>query len=108
MKLFSALLFIHILAAIIWLGAGIATDVLVQNAAKTKDKYKIKLAISNNALLGQQLFAPAGIISLLSGILMVIIGKRIYFSDLWITIAFVGIFIAIIHGAIVVSKYKNT
>ncbi len=104
MKLFSLVLFFHILAAIVWLGAGVSLDLLRQNASKTKDKNKIKLAINNNAKLSQQLFAPAGLTALITGILMVIISKKLFFSDTWILIALVGILIAIIHGALVVSK----
>lgn len=104
MKLFSAVLFIHILAAVVWLGAGITLDLLRHNVAKTKDKNKIKDTVKKNVDLVNQVFAPAGITSLLSGILMVVISNRLEFSDLWITIALVGIFVAIIHGAFITSK----
>jgi uncharacterized membrane protein len=86
---YEFLLTIHVLAAVIWVGGGLAMHILGRRVLKrgdTKEIYEFSKEINTVAL---RLYAPTSLILLIAGILLV--NEAGYeFSQLWITLAFIG------------------
>jgi len=92
------LLYVHILCAAIWLG-GAAISIIFLLSTNNLDPQQSKPIIQNVANLGKFVFGPMSILVLISGIgLISVAGYE--FSELWISIAFTGIIISIILGAV--------
>lgn len=95
--MYELLLTVHVLAAVIWVGGGIAMHILGQRVLKRGDSeeiYKFSNEINTVAL---RLYAPTALVLLIAGVLLV--NEAGYeFSQLWITLAFVGWGISFILG----------
>jgi uncharacterized membrane protein len=87
--LYELLLFLHITAAIIWLGAGFVLGMLVFGAGRSGDHAKETGYHSDVAWLAPRLFIPASMSTFLLGILLVLEGSW-SFDQLWIVIALAG------------------
>jgi len=87
--MYELLLTIHVLAAVIWVGGGTAMHILGRRVLKRGDNkaiYEFSKEINTVAL---RLYAPTSLILLVAGILLV--NEAGYeFSQLWITLAFIG------------------
>jgi uncharacterized membrane protein len=87
--LYEFLLTIHILAAVIWVGGGIAMHILGRRVLKRNDPQEIYKFSAEVNTIGMRLYAPMSLILLVAGILLV--NEAGYeFSQLWITLAFIG------------------
>ena len=87
--MYEFLLTIHVLAAIIWLGGGIAMHILGRRVLKRNDPQEIYKFSAEVNLIGMRLYAPTSLILLVAGILLV--NEAGYeFSQLWITLGFLG------------------
>ena len=89
MERYELLVFLHISAAIIWLGAGFLIALLVLGAERAGDRQKEAGHHQDVAWLAPRLFIPASLSTLVTGILVVIDGPW-SFDQLWVTVAFVG------------------
>ncbi len=89
MSYYEILLFLHVLAAIVWLGGGFALQALVIRAERTDDRVLIKKIAENAGWLAQRLFIPSSLAVLVLGILLTIEGPW-GFGDLWIVLGLAG------------------
>jgi uncharacterized membrane protein len=89
MTWYEFLLFVHISAVVIWVGAGFLLVVLAIRADRTDDEAQIKRILDDNTWLATHLFIPASLTVLLGGILLTIDGPW-DFSQLWIVIGLCG------------------
>lgn len=89
MSRYELLVFLHIVAVIIWLGAGFLIAVLVFGAARTGDSAKEAGHHQDVGWLAPRLFIPASFATLISGILVVIDGPWT-FDQLWVVMGLVG------------------
>ena len=89
MNLSELLTFLHIAAAIIWLGAGFLLAVLVFAAERAGDRAREGAYHRDVAWLAPRLFIPSSMATLIFGILLVIDGDW-GFDQLWITVALAG------------------
>jgi uncharacterized membrane protein len=94
---YEFLKFIHIMMAIVWVGGAIAVQVLAFRILKTKDSQRLATFSSDIGALGEKMFAPASVVLVIVGILMVIDGYP-GFSDTWIIIGIVGFLATLITG----------
>jgi uncharacterized membrane protein len=95
--MYDFLLTVHILAAIIWLGGGISMHILGRRVLKRGDAEEIYKFSAEVNVIGMRIYAPTSLILLVAGILLV--NEAGYeFSQLWITLAFVGWIISFIIG----------
>jgi len=87
--MYELLLTIHVLAAVIWVGGGLVMHILGRRVLKRGNPQEI-LDFSNEInTVALRLYAPTSLILLVAGILLV--NEAGYdFSDLWITLAFIG------------------
>lgn len=87
--MYEFLLTIHVLAAVIWVGGGIAMHILGRRVLKRGDSQEIYKFSEEINIVGLRLYAPTSLVLLIAGILLV--NEAGYeFSQLWITLAFLG------------------
>jgi uncharacterized membrane protein len=87
--LYEFLLTIHILAAVIWVGGGITIHILGRRVLRRGDNTEIYEFSKEINTVAMRLYAPTSLILLVAGILLV--NEAGYeFSQLWITLAFIG------------------
>lgn len=89
MSFYELLLVLHIVAVVIWLGAGFLLAVLVFGAERAGDRQKEAGHHQDAAWLAPRLFIPASLSTFLLGVLLVIDGAW-SFDQLWITIGMAG------------------
>jgi uncharacterized membrane protein len=87
--MYELLLTIHVLAAVVWVGGGIAMHILGRRVLKRGDGTEIYEFSKEINLVGLRLYAPTSLVLLIAGVLLV--NEAGYeFSQLWITLAFLG------------------
>lgn len=89
MTLYEMLLTLHILAVVIWLGAGFLLAVLVFGAERAGNRMKEAGYHQDVAWLAPRLFIPASLATLLLGIALTVEGHW-DFGQVWIVIALAG------------------
>ena len=90
--------FLHIVAAIVWLGGGIAFLVLASANTEKADPARLIAVVAQVAFLGQHLFMPASIVTLLTGLAVVSLGG--FGWPAWVLIGFGGIVVTAALGAL--------
>jgi uncharacterized membrane protein len=91
------LLFLHIAAAVIWLGSGFFVQMLVIRAEQTNDRLLLKQFSGHSAWMAQRIFIPASLAVLVLGVLLTIEGPW-SFDQLWIVLGLVGYAISFLLG----------
>jgi uncharacterized membrane protein len=95
--MYELLLTIHVLAAVVWVGGSITIHILGRRALKRGDGQEIYEFSKEINTVALRLYAPTSLILLVAGILLV--NEAGYeFSQLWITLAFLGWAISFIVG----------
>lgn len=98
--------FIHVSAAIVWLGAGVAFQVMNARVATEKDPASLAVLSAQGEWFGRVFFSTAATVTLLAGIATTIVGPW-SFAAFWISYGFVGIILSIIIGAVLISRATN-
>lgn len=98
MSLFETLKIVHILAAIAWIGGALMLSVLFARTRSASDTAGLTNLLDQSEFLGRAYFNPAGILTLVAGVWMVIEGD-FEFSEAWISIGFLGIIAGVVLGA---------
>ena len=102
MSYYEVLLFLHIAAAVIWLGSGFFVQMLVLRAEKASDRLLLKQFSGHSAWLAQRIFIPASLAVLVLGILLTIEGPW-SFDQLWIVLGLVGYAISFFVGILFIE-----
>jgi uncharacterized membrane protein len=98
--LYEALLFVHILAAIVWIGGAIQLNLLGTRATRSGDADRMVVIAREAEWVSQRLIAPAGVILFALGITMVAINDAWTIGQLWIILALVGFGLTFLAGAL--------
>jgi uncharacterized membrane protein len=85
MTRYEFLLILHVIAVIVWLGAGFTMDLLFLRAERTRDPAEIGKAGELQEWLVPRVFIPTGLLTLVLGVLLVW-DSPWSFGDLWILI----------------------
>lgn len=85
--MYEALKYIHILAAMVWVGGAFFTQMLAIKVTRSGDADDLARTGRDLAIVGGRVFPLASIILLVAGILLVV--QRWSFSQAWIAIALV-------------------
>lgn len=96
---FKTLKFIHIFAAIVWVGGGIFVQIYATKLRKAEDPMRLAAFARDVSTLGQKVFAPASGLVTLMGIVMVVYSPYVFFSETWIIVGLVGAVATFITGA---------
>lgn len=88
---------VHVVAVIVWVGGSFMLGFIFERAQRSSDEATV-LGITKMAeFIGKAVFNPAGIITLLAGIWLVIEADY-EFSEAWISIGFLGVALGAILG----------
>lgn len=93
---YELVVFLHVLAAVVWVGAGIGLQ-LLEVRAKRSGPERMRFFGQEAEWLSTRLFMPASFASVFFGVWAVAIGPW-SFSDAWITAGFAGFVITILVG----------
>ena len=84
MSLYEILLFVHIMAAIVWVGGGFTMQIFAARAMRAPDAGRKASMVSDFSWVGQRVFTPASGVLFLFGIFLVLDGNW-SFGDPWIS-----------------------
>jgi len=90
MTLYELLLFVHIFASIVWIGAGVLSLVLATTYDRESDEVAIKRFLHDQEWLAMRLFIPASLTVVIFGIALVIESDAWSFDQLWIVLGLIG------------------
>ncbi|HSM01510.1 MAG TPA: DUF2269 family protein [Acidimicrobiia bacterium] len=88
---------IHVLAAIVWVGGGTLMLVFTWRSLAADREHRLGFA-RDAEVLSNRVFAPASIVALLFGILMVLEIDAFEFSQAWILIGIIGLAASVVLG----------
>jgi hypothetical protein len=103
MTLYELLLFLHIAAAIIWIGAGFLSLVLGTSYTAEEDEPAMQRFLKDQERLSLRLFVPASLTVLLLGIALVIESDAWSFDQLWIVLGLIGYAATFITGLFLIK-----
>lgn len=99
MDWYSLVKFLHVIAAVIWVGGGFALMLLAVRADRAGDTGGMLQAMRSVGELGNRLFAPASLVTLALGLVMC--WFWVGFGDLWIMIGLAGYVTTFLIGTLV-------
>ena len=88
--------FLHVTAAIVWLGSGVGLVALIAVMTRSGDTSTVMAVNKHFEVLGPRLFGTAAMSTLLFGVLMVLVSDSIEFTDTWIIVGLVGVAISLV------------
>jgi uncharacterized membrane protein len=92
------LLFFHIAAAIVWLGSGVAVQVLAFRANRADDPARMVTIAHEAEWFGMRIFLPSSLTVLVLGIILTVDGPW-DFGQTWIILALIGWGLSFVTGA---------
>lgn len=104
--MYDLLQFLHVAAAVIWVGSGFGLLTLLTVMKRSGDRQTLMAASQHVETLGPRLFGPASMATLLFGVLAVLVGD-IGFTELWIVIGFAGVAVALVATAFANASTKR-
>lgn len=90
--------FLHIVGAIVWLGAGVTLYLQFGYLGAQRDHAGLLRMTYTASWMGPRVFAPSAIATLVFGIIMVVTEDGLEFSEPFITIGFAGVIASLIIG----------
>jgi uncharacterized membrane protein len=102
MSRYEFLLTVHIIAAIIWLGAAFCVQLLAVRADRTRDPARKQRVADDAEWLATRLFIPFSLLVLIFGILLTIDGPW-SFDDTWIILGLLGYAFSFFTGILFLS-----
>ena len=96
-SLYELFLFLHVTAAIIWLGAGLALTLLAVRAQQANDRAAKAALNAQNEWLAPRLFIPSSISTFVFGVLLVAEGSW-DLGQLWIVLGLAGWLVSFVTG----------
>ena len=98
MSLYEFLKFVHVLMAVVWVGGGVAIQVLAFRATRAaKDPVRTASVTGDAEWMGLRIFMPASALLLISGIWAASEGNW-DFGAAWISIGFAAFFFSFVLG----------
>jgi Predicted integral membrane protein (DUF2269) len=107
MTLYEFLLFVHIAATVVWVGAGIMGLVLAAGYMRDHDPVAIQRFLKDQELLAQRLFIPSALVVVIFGIALVIESDAWTFGYLWIVLGLVGFATTFVTGAFLLKPVSD-
>jgi len=95
---YTLTLFVHISAAFIWLGGGLVMEAISLRLGPSPSNAALKEFFALGSWLSPRLFAPAAILTLLSGIGVVSLSTKTHFHDFSVVYAIAAVIIAMLFG----------
>jgi uncharacterized membrane protein len=103
MTLYEFLLFVHIAATVVWVGAGLCSLVLAIGYDHDGDEPAIRRFLADQERLATRLFIPASLTVVIFGIALVIESDAWSFDQLWIVLGLVGFAATFVTGLFMIK-----
>ena len=103
MTLYEFLLFVHISATVVWVGAGLCSLVLAIGYDRDGDEPAIRRFLADQDRLATRLFIPASLTVVVFGIALVIESDAWTFEYLWIVLGLVGFAATFVTGLFMIK-----
>ncbi len=103
MTLYELLLFVHILATVIWIGAGFFSLVLAIAYDRDSEESAIRRFLVDQERLALKLFMPSALVVVLMGIALVIESDAWSFDQLWIVLGLIGFAATFVTGLFLIK-----
>lgn len=103
MSLYEVLKFVHVMAAIVWIGGAAFHIFASTRLAGAPGPVALHWAEVGEAS-GQRFYMPASVVTLVAGVGMVLVADTIGFGEPWILVGFGGIVSSIVLGAVFVER----
>jgi uncharacterized membrane protein len=103
MTLYEFLLFVHIAATVVWVGAGLCSLVLAIGYDRDGDEPAIRRFLADQERLATRLFIPASLTVVIFGIALVIESAAWSFDQLWIVLGLVGFAATFVTGLFMIK-----
>lgn len=101
--LYLLLKFVHIAAVVVWIGGLLALGVVTARLARGGEGAALAAMRRQNRFFGQAIVGPAGVVTLLAGLVMV--GRAGWgFNSLWVAWGLVGIVVSLLLGAFPIRR----
>lgn len=88
MDLYLIFKFLHVAAAIAWIGGGVTLFAMGMFAASRKDDAEMMRALGGVGFMANRWFVPSSLVTLLCGIVMAFLGSL--WGDAWVVLGLVG------------------
>jgi uncharacterized membrane protein len=95
---YNTLTFVHVLAAITWVGGGLFVQFQATRLSRANEPVKLAGFAQDIEFWGLRLFVPASLLVLITGILMVTYSPGVNFSDTWIWLGLIGYGLTFLTG----------
>lgn len=102
-NVYETLKYIHILAAIVWVGGGLYFQWQATRLNRLGDPDRLAAFTRDIEQAGMKLLMPASVVVLVVGIVLVIYTPSIDFSDTWIAIGLLGAIATAITGSVFIG-----
>ena len=102
---YDLLVLVHVLAAIVWIGAGLMMLLLSTMADRAGDADTFGALVALNTRLGLRLFVPASLLVLVAGLLAVAAGPW-SLGALWLVLALAGFATTFLMGGLVFKPVR--
>lgn len=99
---YHLLVFCHVLAAVVWIGAGLLVQLLAVMADRRSDGPMFAALLRYSSRLGLTVFVPASLSVFVFGVLVVLDGPWT-FGSLWIVVALAGFAATFLTGGLVLK-----
>lgn len=99
---YDILLFVHVTAAIVWIGAGLLLQVLAQMANRRRDEATFGSLVHYSNELALKLFVPSSLTVLVFGLLVVADGPWTL-GQLWVVLGLAGFAATFLTGLLVLK-----
>jgi uncharacterized membrane protein len=100
---FTLFKFIHVTAAILWIGGASTLGVLNARLAREEDRAALATLLRQANFLGRAILGPAAALTLIAGIATAV-SVGFDFGALWITWGFIGVFGSMLLGATFIRR----
>jgi uncharacterized membrane protein len=107
MTLYEFLLFVHIMATVVWVGAGVMGLVLAAGYIRDTDAAAIQRFLKDQEPLAQRLFIPSALVVVVFGIALVIESDAWTFGYLWIVLGLIGFATTFVTGAFLLKPVSD-
>jgi uncharacterized membrane protein len=105
--LYEWLLFLHILAAMVWIGGLAALSLFGVSVLRNHDREAVARFVGDLRVVGPMLLAPSSVLVVGLGIWMVADDEAWGFGQTWIWLALALVGTAVLVGAVFLSRYAG-
>ncbi len=106
LTLFNAIVFVHVVSAILWIGSAVVLELLEFESTHSSKRERIASSLNRSSWFAKHVFGPAAMVTILSGILAVAVGRP-SFGQLWVIFALVGVVLVTALGAGVIGRTSS-